>query len=229
MGRIVLLVTFAALLNGCAIHSPMSEMVMFKTKTDDFDGREYSAKYSHAFASYTADLYDPQVVVDYANSKSENDSYSYNYARSFATHAIFLSEKVDDFALSLAIGNTVGVDMTARLFGQTYLTGAANVFEGLQGKVILQQRIYDGNPVGLSFGATLSRNYQILQYDSGSMVFPGLTGYYTTSAGLRFVFMSGGLSFYRTSRSFFYVNGSMNYDFQMKHFYPRMGISFGLY
>ena|SRR5690554_6338996 len=93
MKRIIIIATCAVLLSGCAIHNPMSEMLMFKTKKDFIDGREYSAKYSHAFISYTADLYNPEVVVDYANSKGSNESYTYNTAKAITTHSIFYQIK----------------------------------------------------------------------------------------------------------------------------------------
>lgn len=204
-------------------------MVMFKEKIDSLDGKTYSAKYSHAFISYTTDVYDPKVVVDYAATKNDSKNYYYDRATAVTTHAIFLSDKVDDIALSLALGNTIGIDFTSRLFGQTYLTGATSFYPGLQGEIIVQQRIYDGNPAGLSLGVTLNRNYQIVMFDSGSMVFPGIDGYYTTSAGVRLMSIIGGISSYGDARQFLYFTGSVNYDFQMKHIYPRLGISFGLY
>lgn len=225
---ISLLIFFAA---GCAIHSPMSEMLMFHEKAT-MDGETYQARYSHTLLSVTTNIYAEREFLQYANRYyplNSDESYDYQPPQSVVTHAIFMSDKTDKVVLSLVFGNALGADATAKIAGNSYLTGAVNYTGEPQGLLIVQQRLLDGNPVGLSLGVSVVRNYQIIGVDGNwhcVFCFPSKE-FYTTSAGIRTVLTLTHPSPAKTARMFLYATGSMNYDFTMKFFYPRVGIALG--
>lgn len=205
---------------------------MFQEK-ETLDGKPYKAKYSHAIASITTNVYPKNEIEDYAYQKrtlSEEYTYDYNPARTVATHAIFMTDDTDNFGLSVAIGNAFGMDATINLIGNLYVTGAITNFENPQGQIIVQQRLLDGNPVGLSLGATFLKNYHYVDIDGVDCSFCfSSEEFYTASAGIRAVLSLSAPSSYETSRPFLYATGSFNYDFNMDIYYPKIGIALGIY
>lgn len=228
----ILLFNLIFILSGCAVHSPMSEMLMFQKKKG-FDGRYYRARYSQTLISSTTNLYPKRPIEQYARKlhpESTGESYDYSPAQTFTTNAILLSDKTDKFAVSLAMGNVLGIDATARIWGNLYFTGTISGYEKAQGQLIVQERILDGNPVGLSVGATYLRNYNMV-YTGGSgctFCYPS-TDFYTHSIGIRSLIMLTPASPYGLGRPFLYATGSYNYDITMDLFYPRIGIALGFY
>lgn len=94
------------------------------------------------------------------------------------------------------------------------------------GGLILQRRLLDGNPVGLSLGVTYIRNYQRVG-DLGFL--SNYSEFYTSSAGIRTVVFLSSRSVYGSSQLFLYGTGSINYDFNVKVIYPKVGVAMGFY
>lgn len=232
MRSIIYLGIVSFLLFGCAIHSPMSEMIMFHEKEDRY-GRKYDSRYSHSVASVTTNLYSSKVINEYAEVNyptGEDTQYDYASAATIMTSAIFMADGTNNFAVSLAIGNNFGLDATAKLFGRTYLTGALSIGPRSQGLIVLQQRLKDGNPFGLSLGLIYQRNYQYVPIDGVScgFCFPS-EEFYTNSIGIRSVGLMAPPQGYGDSKFFLYMTGSINYDITMETFYPKIGFALGLY
>ncbi len=53
--------------------------------------------------------------------------------------------------------------------------------------------------------------------------------FYTNSVGIRSIYTYSDMSVYGTARLFIHGTGSFNYDFTLKAFYPKLGISLGIY
>lgn len=230
--QIFIFLVLISFISGCASHSPMSEMYMFKEK-EAKDGRIYDAKYSHALASITADFYPQKKVEDFAKKQrelAEGLYYDYQSIPTFTTNSIFISESLKNVAFSLAVGNAIGFDSTIELDNSYYLTSTINISEKPQGGFILQRRLLDGNPTGLSIGTRVDfkhQNIRIVGYDC-SLCFPA-EEFYSTSIGMRLVLTKTYITPYQTSRLFFYLTGSVNYDITMNLLYPRIGVSLGIY
>jgi len=229
---IFLLSSLIITLYGCAVHSPMSEMLMFQKKKS-LDGRYYRARYSQTLISSTSNLYPKKPIENYArrlSPETPGESYDYSTPQTFTTNAILISDKTDKFATSLAVGNVLGIDATARILGDLYITGTISGYEKAQGQLIVQERILDGNPVGFSVGATYLRNYNMV-YAGGSdcvLCYPS-TDFYSHSIGIRTLVMLTPASPYGIGRPFLYATGSYNYDITMDLFYPRIGLALGFY
>lgn len=227
-----LAILLPALLAGCAVHSPMSEMVMFQEKEAEADRDLYLSRYSHSVASYRNWIY-PQTSINRYLSRTESpgevDAYTYLESHSFSTHAIFMSDRLEDVALSLAFGKGVGVDATARLFGDLYLTGGLSNPSNPVGQVVLQQRLLDGNPAGLSLGAAFTRNFHKFAKIEECYFCTGARSTYSRALGLRAVFTLSYPEAEGRSRPFVYATGTWGYDFTFDAWYPQLGIAVGLY
>ena len=230
--RLFIPFTIVFMLSGCATHAPMSEMLMFQQK-EDYDGKIYQSRYSHSILSLTINLYSPEAVNIYAEKRDPtgNDTqYDYRYATSLMTNAIFMSDQTKNFAVSLGFGNDIGIDATIKLFNKTYLSSAIDVLNDQQGQIIIQRRILDGTPTGLSLGVTYQRNYQYVAIDGVScgFCFPS-EEFFTNSVGFRTVGIVAPPSRYGKSSFFLYVTGSVNYDLTIETVYPKIGFSLGFY
>lgn len=207
---------------------------MFQKK-ETTDGSLYSARYSHALASLTTDFYPSNKIENKASQRNQGANHAYRPAQTLVTQAIFLSDRTNNFALSLALGNVIGFDATFRVADKTYLTGVVTNLENPQGQLILQQRLLDGNPVGLSIGATVLRNFQIVAIEGVShciICYPPTrfyTTFYTTAAGIRTVLTLSPQPPEKVGKPFLYLTGNLNYDFTIETFYPKLGIAIGFY
>lgn len=207
----------------------MSEMLMFQEKQTS-DGSVYTARYSHAVLSLTSDFYPRNKIEKEARERNSSETHDYRPSGTLATHAIFLSDKTENIAVSLALGNAIGADATVRLVDNTFITGVLTNLENPQAQLIIQQRLFDGNPVGLSVGATVLRNFQAVAINESHCIFcyPS-TDFYTTSAGIRTVFTLSPQPPAKVGKPFLYITGNLNYDFTIKTLYPKIGIAFGFY
>jgi len=238
-----LLISAFLLLPGCAIHAPMSEMVMFHDKGG------YSARYSHAIGSFTGEMYGADKINEYARSTKplgKNSEYHKEKEAeiSFTTNAIFMFEDTDRFAFSLSLGMPPGADLTVKLPAKFYFTGTASYGASLsnsesnlnQFQVILQRRLKEGNPLGMSLGINWNRQVVVAPYDveneGYSTIYSGLdnyTSFKTNSLGIRGVMMASNTDDYGSASTFLYLTGSYNYNFAMDIFYPKIGVSVGVY
>lgn len=216
----------------CAIHQPMSEMVMFQEKESSYDST-YFSKYSHSIGSFSSDHFLESAVLDHVghNSQSGGEKH-YGNPFSLTTNLIFLSEKHQKIGFSIAIGPLImgtGVDLTYNAFGKYYLTAAGGMgrdFRNYQYQFIVQRRLLDGNPVGLSVGAVLRNNYRFVSIDAEHIDYQD---FYSNSLGIRSVFTFSPITNYGSSRLFLHGTGSFNYDIKLNAFYPKIGVSVGIY
>ncbi len=236
--RFDIILIFSILLSSvfasCAIHEPMSEMVMFQQKKSLSDST-YFSKYSHAIASYTKDLTPKKAVLDrlghYTEDDGEKHENGYMTPEVATTHFIFLHEKHKELGVSIAISSVLfgsGADFTHNIFGHYYLTGAVGFTPVPQTQLILQRRLLDGNPIGLSLGTVLSLNNRYVSTYNGSII-GGSEELITSSLGIRAVLMAAERADYGAARFFLHSSFAYNYDFALKVFYPKIGVSFGVH
>ncbi len=216
----------------CAIHQPMSEIVMFQQKRSHSDST-YFAKYSHSLASFNGDYLSESAVLDYIGSNYEDeDDLEYERSGSITTNFIFLSEEYQEFGLSIALAPLLygsGLDLTFNVFEKFYMTAAGGMgYQEPQFQFIFQRRLLDGNPIGLSVGAVWRKNSRTIGYNNGSWI-GGYSNFYTSSFGVRSVITLSPIRGYGEPRVFFYGTGSYNYDITLKAFYPKIGFSVGIY
>jgi len=228
------------LLSGCAVHNPMSEMVMFHKKVEK-DGKVTHAGYSHAIASYSADNYPHQGVDSYIKQRTgSTNQFNVHKPTSITTNAIFMNPWTPNFALSVALGFPIGLDMTARLTKTLFATGSVgwSEYTPANAQFILQKRLLDGNPTGLSIGAILVLNhvgYRVNESEPGEGASGGVgispDNYIeTTSVGVRGLLLLRDYPGYVTKdRVFIYANAAYLYDLSMKLWYPKVGFSIGFY
>lgn len=221
------------ILSGCAIHAPMSEMVMFQEKrTND---SSYYSTYSHAVGSYQVDLHPSGRTADYAN----KPEYDFIRDRALTTNLIFMTEGKNNFAWSLALPYPLGIDGTWLLTDKWYLTNAISFSNGgdrdrrylLEGNVILQRRIFDGHPLGFSVGTKLGYNRFSIDVTERGSVTRSTIAIPTKVVGFRSLLLltpkpqpPAGYA-----RPFVYATGSINYDIDVNVLYPVVGIAFGFY
>ena len=218
----------------CAIHQPMSEMVMFQQKKA-LDDSSYYSKYSHSISSINTDLFLESEVVKYTRDNNSSDKKNgYGNPASFTTNLIFLSPKHKRIGYSFAVEPLIygsGIDATINIFGQYYFTTAVGMARDMrdpQYLFILQRRLINGNPTGLSIGAVFRRRFR---YDGVDVnyITSNNPGFNTTSFGLRTVFTYSPITEYGSSRLFIHSTGSLNYDLTLNAFYPKLGISIGVF
>ncbi len=217
------------LISGCAIHAPMSEMVMFKDKK--VDGKEYESRMGWGLGSMTVDLttdkLDSELCEGQTGDCVSGDEPSLN------THVLVLTEKLDRVALSVALGAPLGLDATVHVFEDYYMTGSvATISDEIQGQFIFQRRLLDGNPLGLSVGGHLSRlNWVAGAYGDNCTIscWSEHRNLNTMVAGIRSVFTLTRISSYGSTRPFLYLTGSYNYDFKVGMTYPKVGVAIGFY
>lgn len=215
------------ILSGCAAQNPMSELLMFQHKKHAY-GMVHEAGYSHAIGSAHVEPY-PKSMIESAYGK---DIKARN-GLAAATHAIFMSDRQNRVAVSLAIGSPFGLDATAALPWRLYATGSAgiSVFGDLNGVFVLQRRVADGNPVGLSLGL-LAKRTTLWAVDRQDFAFHGRARRMDVlqSVGPRGVMFVGiKPDVPTTDRFFLYANGAYLFDLGLKAWYPSFGLSIGFY
>lgn len=75
----------------------------------------YKARYSQTVLGMNTEFYPKKTMERYAYKNGYCHCNS-GYATTFMTHAIFLSDENDDFALSSGIGGEFGGDLTAKIY-----------------------------------------------------------------------------------------------------------------
>ncbi len=228
------------LLQGCALHAPMSEMYMFKDKK--VNDSTYQAQYSHAVGNITIEGYDEGQLNKYARTKDppdENDKYQGGGGIALGTNPIFMFE---EFSISTSVGLPPGVDVTTGMGKNFYVTGNAGLSfnRKLQAQLILQKRLLDGNPVGFSIGGIFRKAEVAVDKtfgrDEGSEYPPSMFHgmgpeefYSSYVTGVRGLLMLSLPTNYGSSRPFLYLTGSYNYDLKIDMWYPKVGVAFGFY
>jgi hypothetical protein len=219
----------------------MSEMYMFKEKV--VNDSTYQAKFSQAIGHVSIEDYDDKKLNKYARSEDPPDkgnSYQGGSGGAIGTSPILMFDK---FSVSGSFGLPPGVDATTEIGNDYYVTGNAGISynQRFQGQVILQKRILDGNPIGLSLGGvfkkeeiSVEKNIGRQNWDDGypPSMFQG-TGpeeiYSSYMIGIRGLTMLSLPTSYGTSRPFLYITGSYNYDLKIDMWYPKVGFAIGFY
>jgi hypothetical protein len=237
------------LLSGCAVHNPMSELVMFQKKTDEVDPVSYSRSgqiitaASHTgltISAFSVDNLPLSGVTDYLNERSgSNNRYVVQKPISLTTNGVFMSPLYPDVAISIAIGFPIGLDLTAKVGNSLYATGSLGWSDQtpLNGQFILQKRLLDGDPAGLAIGAILVRNYvgySVTESETSEYVcflcVPPIETIATTSVGIRGLLVLNNTPMHPSRRrSYLYANAAFLYDMTMRLWYPKMGFSIGFY
>lgn len=149
--RLVLLLILIPLLSGCAIHSPMSELLMFSRKK--FNGKIYKARYSQALVNYSYNSLPPSAIKRFLHREHPNYDLKNvdadNRSPSISTDPIFLSSHEETVAASIALGLNPGGDITFKLPYSNYATFSLD-FIGTQ--EILQHRLVNSPWIGQSIG-----------------------------------------------------------------------------
>ncbi|MDZ7659042.1 hypothetical protein [Fodinibius sp.] len=230
-GAIVIIFLSVIFFSGCAVHSPMSEMLMFQEKKA-YNGETYRARYSHSLAGVTNNIYSESAVINYAKKEGmggADTEYNHQSLPAITTNFIFMSDKIDRIAASIAVGSSLGADVTLRIYKHWYVSGVMTLPRFEAGQVILQKRIKKGPATGVSIGATYQREYQYLGIENvDCFCFPS-DDFYTRSVGLRAVALVAPPSEYGESGVFVHFTGSLNYDITMETLFPKVGFSVGLY
>lgn len=230
-GATVIVFFTAIFFSGCAVHSPMSEMLMFQEKKAN-NGETYKARYSHSLAGVTNNIYSESSVIDYAKKEGMGNAdteYNHQSLPAIMTNFIFMSDKIDRIAASIGVGGSLGADVTLRLYKDWYVSGVMVLPDSKAGQIILQKRITNSTYTGLSVGITYQREYQYLGVENvDCFCFPS-DDFYTRSAGIRTVLLLTAPSGYGESGTFVHLTGSINYDITMETVFPKLGFSIGLY
>lgn len=230
-GATVIICLTVIFFSGCAVHSPMSEILMFQEK-EASNGKTYKARYSHSLAGITNNIYSESAVIKYAQKEgmgSTDTEYNHQSLPAIMTNFIFMSDKIDRIAASIGVGGSLGADVTLRLYKDWYVSGVMVLPDSEAGQIILQKRIKNGPATGVSIGVTYQREYQYLGVKNvNCFCFPS-DDFYTRSVGFRTVALLSAPSEYGKSGTFVHLTGSINYDITMETIFPKVGFSIGLY
>jgi len=215
----------------------MSEMVMFQKKVE----RDESASMTglnYRFLSVGMDKHPKAGVTRYLNkTRGYQDEYFVFGRGTLTAHSVSIQSKQRDRAVSFVFGVPMGVDGTAQILPKTFVTGSvsANFRSNVNGQLILQRQMIDGNLVRLTLGAMLIRNnvgYDIdprFGEDDYSINFTPTKYISTFSIGPRSVFLFIDPRYNSAESVFIYLNAAYLYDTTMKLWYPKFGFSFGFY
>lgn len=201
---------------------------MFKDKKMA-DDSILSSKYSLTFVSYNHDFISERKVMDYVNEKTDYSANYYEYFPFVAAHLTYFSKK-SQFSHSIAIGNGLGYDFTFSPLEYFYITNSITMTDVMSYQGIIQRRIYDGNPFGLSLGINYQRNNHSVSVGEGVCgTFICGTLFHSSSVGLRSVlFYSDNRPHIRSRMNFFAVF-NYSYDMTIGTFYPSLSLSFGIH
>jgi len=226
--KTLLICLFATILFSCAgiSHVPKSEIAMFQNKKL-VDGSSVKTNYAHVYASGLLDFSDKSEILE-----KYPDWKKVGIGPTVGTHSIFMIGNKS--AVSVFIGNNLGVDFTLGLPKQIYFTQSFNF---MTKQSILQRRILDGNPIGLSVGI----NYQnsiLPVYDQvdrtadcsrNRYLYCG-TYHRRNTLGLRSVFTHSiqPRPQYK-NKQMLYLSLNYSYDFSMRTFFPALSLSVATY
>jgi len=211
---------------------PHSELVMFQEK-ELKDGERVKTRYAHGLASAAFEFSDESTLL-----ANQSDFDNVAVGPYVGTHLIFMRQ--NGAAFSATVGNGFGLDLTLPLIHDIYITQSFShglAFENFQSSLqtIIQRRLYDGNPVGLSIGINYQlKNSRIDGFPRFRDDCPGYASYFVAchnfiprhSIGIRSVMT---FSFqprdHIPSKQMLYGAVNLNYDLSFGFFYPMLSIS----
>jgi len=210
--------------SGCAIHSPMSELLMFNRKK--YNGKIYKARYSQAIINYSYNSLPPSVIKRFIHRKQPSYDLKNvdtdNRSPSISTDPIFLSSNEETMAVSVAIGLNPGGDITFKLPYSNYATLALDVI-GTQ--EILQHRLVNSPWIGQSIGVYHRYRYYGAYFDGGPTIGP-IDKYWTNEVGVRSVTLVHGGG---KTQIFFYLTLAAGYNIAFRSDLISFGFSLGLF
>ncbi len=218
----------------CATHAPMSEMVMYSPKEVyspyQSDTLIYFSKYSFAVGLETRFLNpnpiekyaDREIDVDNENGTAEN----YVTAGALSLHSIFMIDGETDFAFNISMFPTLGIDFTAKLTEQEYVTFGHTLYGGQQ--IILQRRLVYNSYIGASVGLFYEHFWQgyDVPIDCGFCGLGPEREFYLNASGVRGTIMSHDGT---KNRGFFRFSSKIGYIYETRSFYTSFGLSFGVF
>ena len=137
------------LFQSCATHAPMSEMVMFNTRADSTG---MFAKRGGGFSSNTNGISDAQF-----EKKRKADFDQYSLIEEPISLSMFRSYR-DNFAIGTAFFYSFGIDFTKKVRNNSFVT--ASLSANKSSKIILQNRVYVDDNLGLSLGLFYGHTYR---------------------------------------------------------------------
>ncbi len=226
------------------MHAPMSEMIMFNKKT--VGDTTFTADQLYGVGSFTLEMYDKTKMKKYAQDvKPLGEDARYENGRwewMVNTNPVYMVEAIERLHIGAVFGIPTGIDVTYQLPFHFYATGLMDLEPSLnvQGQFILQKRILNSDPLGLSLGMVVNRNNFGVNYEeicteqfAGELIClfedPNRKYLQTTSLGIRSVITLIDSKELKRSGAYLYMFGSYNYDLDMEFTYPKIGVSIGLY
>ena len=220
----ILILILIPLISGCAVHSPMSELLMFSRKK--YNGKIYKARYSQAIINYSYNSLPPSVIKRFIHREHPNYDLKNvdadNRSPSISTDPIFLSSHEETMAVSAAIGLNPGGDITFKLPYSNYATLALD-FVGTQ--EILQHRLVNSPWIGQSIGVYHRYRYYGTDFDNGPTIGP-IDKYWTNEVGVRSVTLVHGGG---KTQIFFYLTVAAGYNIEFRSDLISFGFSLGLF
>ena len=192
MKKVFWLLLLIPLIQACATHAPMSEMVMFNTRIDTTSGT-----LPEKGGGLT--IYSEKISNEQFEKKREGE-FSQSYLIEEPVSLSIFKMKRDDFGLGVSLFHSFGIDVTKKIMSNSYITATASANQSF--KFILQNKIISYNQLGMSVGFFVGRSYRGYENYSdclddepcGSSVTFGPSNYdYLKIAGLRtrFILRSG--------------------------------------
>lgn len=137
------------LIQACATHAPISEVVMFNTRADSTGN---FAKRGGGFSSNTVGISNAQF-----EKKRKADFDQYSLIEEPISLSMFRSYG-DDFAIGTAFFHSFGIDFTKKVRNNSFVT--ASLSANTSSKIILQNRVYVDDNLGLSLGLFYGHTYR---------------------------------------------------------------------
>ena len=150
MKKLYWILLLIPLLQACATHAPMSEMVMFNTRVDTATGKvpNRGGGLSLYFEGISDSQFEKKRKVDFEQFLLIEEPISLS----------MFKMKDDDFAYGASFFHGFGVDVTKKLIKHTYVT--ASVSANSSSKVILQNRVNIDEQLGLAIGLFYGLSYR---------------------------------------------------------------------
>ena len=221
------LVMMMPFLSNCAYHAPLSELKMYQEKRFS-DGDTVRTRYAHAIATSSYSYLGNNRVLETRGGKTLFDPHG---AFSMGMTSIFMRPDTTNFATSVSYGLFyVGFDMTFHLFrdkiDQMYFTVGFTSLPTFY-QFILQRRLLDGNPLGLSLGMQvrqLDLAYSRSLEPCGGFCLPDRASYFAFGPRATFT-LSGNINPQTRQRTMIYGNFSVNYAPAIDLYFPNFGVA----
>lgn len=231
MKRIASFLILLPLIQACAIHAPVSEMVMFNPKQDIVTENEIDSldsKYSNFGISFSGQgqWLNQQLVHDLGREQQGdyNDFEDSNNDYALSINTTFFLKNSDRIAANLSVLPTSGVDVTVKTIENFYLTYGYTAYGGQQ--VLMQRRLRNSATRGVAVGVFYEQIEQFLFDKNCFFCFGPDERLLLNAAGARMLFVGhNGFS----NRTYFLFNAKLGYTFDIESPYVSLGFNYGIY